>query len=161
MATAPHSSGAARGLFLARLLVCLVLAAGVLVLLVPLCGDGMPLLTPADSPRYAVATADDTRPVVAERGSSCDGPVMAFPALWCGPTEGSATFAVGVAGAPAPSDAALLACMAVLVAILGAVLGLRRPWSSRASPPPSPVGPGAFTCLSRRPVLAELCVLRT
>ena len=132
MATVPHSSGAARGLFLAPLLVCLVLAVGVLAL-APLCGDGMSLALPAasaDSHKYAAATADGAQPTTAEPRSE--------------------------------SDALLMACVVILVAVLVAVLGLRRPWLSRATtPPPSPAGAKVVPGLRRPPLLAELCVLRT
>ncbi|MFN2495960.1 MAG: hypothetical protein ABR608_08650 [Pseudonocardiaceae bacterium] len=165
MATAPHSSGAARGLFLTRLLVCVMLVVGVLVLLAPLCGDGMSLAMPATSagsPHYAAAMAHGAQPMTAERGSSCDTPFTASPVRWwCSPDAGCAAFAVGVTDAPPPSDAVLLACMAVLVAILGAALGLRRPWPPQTNPPTTTVGLGAFVRLSRRPVLVELCVSRT
>lgn len=140
-------------MLLARLFVCLLLAAGVLTLLAPLCADGMAIAMPA------AAKANDTQPMIADHGSSCDAPMMGFSALHCGPSDGSA--ALVAAGVTTESDAALMVCIVILVAILVTVLGLRRPWWSRAAPPPSQAGPGALARSLRGPVLVELCVLRT
>lgn len=144
-------------------------AAGLLVLIVPLCGDGMSAM-----PQHAVGG------VVC---MSSDGPSLAVSAIPMG--GGSACMEVGVGPAAAdsavepiasgvpmslPADLArstpgtgvLFACVAFLIAVLATMLWSRRSWSV------------SFTVARRRvlheriiarPVpglsLTELCVLRT
>jgi len=132
------------------------------MLLTPLCADGMAVAmhaASAEAPKYGAAMADDAQPMIMERGGSCDTPTMAALELRCLPSDGFATLAAS--GTATEPDAALMACIVILLAILVAVLGLPRPRLSRATLPPSQTGPGAFACSPRRPALAELCVLRT
>ncbi len=153
---------------LARLVTVIAVAAGLLVLIVPLCGDGMSVM-----PTHAI---DGVACVTSE------GPSVAMSAAAMGGC--SASIEVGVDPAvdsageplasgvpmllpadldlPTPGTGVLFACVAFLIAVLATMLWSRRSW---AAPFTVARGPEFRERFIARPVpglaMAELCVLRT
>ena len=147
--------------FFTRLVTAVAVLAGLLVLIAPLCGDGM--VMPAagvGSTIDSIGSAHDQGPMVGVSVSSCDPMVeLAASSSHC------VSDAVGRSWPPVESPVpggALLACIGFVIAILAVVLALLPPPMRRADlvqraaqPPRLLVQP------ARRPALAELCVLRT
>lgn len=145
------------------------MATGLLVLIVPLCGDGMPAM-----PSHAV---EDVACVSGGNPSAA----LAAPAMG----GGNACVGVGVdpavdsgvgplaSGVPSPlvadldrsasGSGVLFACVAFLIAVLAAGLWWRRSWSVLSFPVRRDPVIGARIVARAVPglSLAELCVLRT
>lgn len=145
----------ATGRFCARLVAVVAVVAGLVVLIAPLCGDGMVMM-----PVAGVGSAHDQGQVAAIGGSTCHAMVPPVDTeTGCGPDTGS--WLSPPVESPVPGGV-LLACIGLVIAILAVVLGVlpgrttgvalvRRSW-----------GPGPPVVRRTRPAtLAELCVLRT
>lgn len=138
-----------------RLLAVATILAAMLLMLVPLCGDGMF----AGMSIAPVATATDT-----PSGSSPDVLMAAQPVGPVADSRSGETDASGMAGMPGqPGDALLAACLAVFAAVVVTVLGLVRPRPARMSAElgTSSRWPVVFGRPPKCPALADLCVLRT
>lgn len=146
----------------ARRWAVLTLAVALLALLLaPLCIDGMSAGGMVTSrPAAGAATGDPPTatlmpPAPAECAALASEPVAACTGV------ASHTSASGLSAARAGQI--LLACIAVLIAVLVAVLGLRAPRGllGVASPPDSRAAGMRLGLPAPRPELARLCVLRT
>ncbi|MBW0120902.1 hypothetical protein [Pseudonocardia oceani] len=164
----PAWTHAVRG-SLARLVTAVAVAVGLLVLIVPLCGDGMPAMPshavedvaciPSGSPSASLSA-----PAMGG-GNACVG-VGVDPAV----ESGEGPLASGVPSPlmadldrSAPGPGVLFACVAFLIAVLAAGLWWRRPWSASSFPVRHDPVIGARIVARAVPglTLAELCVLRT
>ncbi|MBW0108063.1 hypothetical protein I4I84_04830 [Pseudonocardia sp. KRD-182] len=143
------------------------MAAGLLVLIVPLCGDGMSAM-----PSHAV---DDLACVSGGSPAALSVPAMGGGsgcALGVDPAvdPGVGPLASGVPSPlmadldrSAPGSGVLFACVAFLIAVLAAGLWWRRTWSVSSLPVQRDVVIGERIVARAVPglSLAELCVLRT
>lgn len=154
--------GQGRG-FLARLFAVAAVVAALMVMLVPLCGDGMLAGTPmapvvASTGDPASGPRHDVQPLLPMAGGPC-ATVVGSSAHNCGSDVHAAT---GAAVPDQPGGALLAACLAIFAAVLVMAFGLWRPRPIRvAAPSVSLRWPVVYGCPARRPSLAELCVLRT
>ncbi|QJY47831.1 hypothetical protein [Pseudonocardia broussonetiae] len=156
---------AVRGSF-ARLVTLIAVVAGLLVLIVPLCGDGMSAM-----PSHAVDG------VACVSGGSPSTSMLSAPAMdrTCAVVSPAVDMGVGPSAAgvstslvadldrSAPGSGMLLACVAFLIAVLAAGLRWRRPWSAssfRVQRDPV-IGGRIVARVVPGLTLAELCVLRT
>ncbi len=155
-------AGAVRAL-LARLITVVAVIAGLVVLVVPLCGAGMSATPVRDvsstSAQFGVPQV--SWPMLATSSSVCPGVGVDPVVEQCG--SGSSTLLRAAFGSSIPgSSGVLLACLAFLVAVLAAALGLRAPRSGRVTRPRTSVARKSYLSRpARRLTLAELCVLRT
>lgn len=141
------------------------MAAGLLVLIVPLCGDGMPAMPSHATVDLACVSGGTPSTPAMGGGNTCSG-VGVDPAVDSGvgpPASGVATPLMADLDQSAPGSGVLLACVAFLIAVLAVGLRWRRRWS--ASSFPVQRGPVIRQRLLARAVpgstLAQLCVLRT
>jgi hypothetical protein len=150
------------GRVLARVVTVAAVVAGLVVLIVPLCSDGMSMMPVAAdvSATNPIGEPHDPGSMLASSGDSC-APGAADPAVaWCGP--GAMSLFSSSSGSSSPG-VGLLVCVAFAIAVLALAFGLQRPWSARAGL----VRRAAEArlrlrgCPARRPALVELCVLRT
>ncbi|OZM76558.1 hypothetical protein CFP66_40340 [Pseudonocardia sp. MH-G8] len=153
---------ARRGL-LARLVTLVAVVAGLVVLIAPLCSDGMSMTmahathaSAADS----IGASQDPEPVHPSVGYSCPAGVAELDVVQCG--AGTTSPSSSAAGSPIPGGT-LLACVAFAIAVLAVAFGLRPPCSVRAVVlwRAAEERRRLLGRPTRRPALVELCVLRT
>lgn len=153
---------------LARLVTVVAVAAGLLVLIVPLCGDGMAAMPSHAVENVACVSGGDPSAAVSAPavggGNACVGVGVDPPV-----DSGVGPLASGVPSPPVagldrstPGSGVLFACIAFLIVVLAAGLRWRRPWSSSFLRRRDPViGARIVARAVPGPSLAELCVLRT
>lgn len=136
--------------------------AALALLLVPLCTDEMStgaMLASGSTAEAAAAGHPHTAMPILAPPTECAAPVSEpVPACAAAAAHAPAT------GLPAPGvDQIVLACVAVLVAVLVAALGHRAPrgWFGVAMPSAPRLGWTRLGLPAPRPELARLCVLRT
>jgi hypothetical protein len=154
---------AARG-HLARLVAVLAVLAGLVLLHSPHCTDGMTTM-----PHLAASVGSGTATAAASCGSSATmteagnqpATMAARPAAVC-PAAGVGAVAVGSSHGSDGVGGLLATCLAFIVAVLAALLGVRPFWRqvglvARLSDCATRIR----AVVPRAPSLAELCVLRT
>jgi hypothetical protein len=158
----PDQTDAARR-FISRFVSVAAVVAGLLVLIAPLCGDGMAMM-----PSIGIASTTDSigpvhheGPTAASSTSPCD-PMIVGAASSRAHCASDATGRWSVPFESSVPSGVLLACVGFVIAILAAALALRPPQSRRPHAIQRAVEPPTFLlCPARPPTLAELCVLRT
>lgn len=153
----------------ARLATTVAVAAGLLMLIVPLCGDGMSAMTPHAVDGVACVTNEGPSVAMAAAttgGSSARIVVGVDPAVDSAVeplASGVPTLLPADLDMPTPGTGVLFVCVAFLIAVLAVGLWWRRP--SSVSLLTVQRDPAIRDRFSARAVpgltLAELCVLRT
>ncbi len=141
------------------------MAAGLLVLIVPLCGDGMPAM-PSHATVDLACVSGGIQSAQAMGGGYTCSRVGVDPAVdsGVGPlASGVRSPLVADLDGSAPGSGVLFACIAFLIAVLAAGRWWRRVWAAASFPVQR--DPVIGSRIVARPVpgltLAELCLLRT
>ena len=145
--------------FVTRLVAVVVVVAGLIVLIAPLCDDGMSMVSVGDTGSVSASfgAAQDHGRILAD-SSYCDVMVVGPAVAHCGP--GTASLLSSPLGGPMPAGA-ILVCIVIVMAILPVLFAFRPRWLIRTGLIRPAERMRLVVRAARQPLLAELCVLRT